>query len=66
MKKKIICMALVLFSGALVLNSCGGNKSSNNAMNPTSNGSTPVIAATATIQNFAFSPSVIHVLPGGT
>ncbi len=66
MKKRIIHMALVLLTGALLLSSCGGSKSSNNSTNPTSTGSTPVMAATATIQNFAFSPSVIHVLPGGT
>jgi plastocyanin len=65
MKKKIIYLALVLLSGALLLSSCG-SKSSNNSMNPTSTGNTPVMAATATIQNFAFSPAVIHVLPGGT
>ena len=64
MKKRIIYLALVLLSGALLFNSCG--KSSNNSTNPTSTGNTPVLAATATIQNFAFSPAVIHVLPGGT
>jgi len=64
MKKKIIYLALILFSGALLFTGCG--KSYNNSNNPTSTGNTPVMAATATIQNFAFSPSVIHVLPGGT
>jgi plastocyanin len=66
MKKKIIYLALIMFSGAILFPSCGGSKSSNNSMNPTSTGTTPTAAATATIQNFAFSPSVVHVLPGGT
>jgi plastocyanin len=64
MKTKIISLALVLISGFFLLTSCGSK--SNNSTNPTSNGTTPVMAATGTIQNFAFSPSVIHVLPGGT
>jgi plastocyanin len=64
MKIKIISFALVLVSGFFLLTGCGSK--SNNSTNPTSNGTTPVAAATATIQNFAFSPAVIHVLPGGS
>jgi plastocyanin len=65
MKKKIIYLALIMFSGAILFSSCGG-KSYNNSMNPTSTGTMPTAAASASIQNFAFSPSVVHVLPGGT
>jgi plastocyanin len=65
MKRKIIFLALILLPGAILFNSCG--KSMNNSTNPTSSSSiTPVAAASVTIQNFAFSPSVIHLLPGGT
>ena len=65
MKTKIIYLALILLSGAILFSGCG--KSSNNSNNPTSTGGgAPTMAASATIQNFAFSPSVIHVLPGGT
>ncbi|HTE00176.1 MAG TPA: cupredoxin domain-containing protein [Mucilaginibacter sp.] len=65
MKKKIIYVALVLFSGLFLFSSCG-NKGSNNSTNPTSGGTTPVAAANVSIENFAFSPGVIHLLPGGT
>jgi plastocyanin len=64
MKTKIIYLALVLILGAFLFSGCG--KSSNSSTNPTSNSSSPTAVASATIQNFAFSPSVIHVLPGGT
>ena len=64
MKIKIIFFTLVIISGFFLLTSCG--KSSNNSTNPTSNGSTPVAAATVSIENFAFSPAVVHVKLGGT
>jgi plastocyanin len=64
MKTKIVSLSLVFISAFFLLTGCG--KSSTNATNPTSTGTTPVAAATATIQNFAFSPSVIHVTVGGT
>ena len=64
MKIKIISLALILVSGFFLLTSCGSK--SNNDTNPTSNGTTPVAAANATIQNFAFSPATVHVLVGGT
>src|SRR5438067_123004 len=65
MKKKMIYWVLILLSGALLLNSCG-SKSYNNSTNPTSKGTTPVAAASVTIQNFAYSPAIVYVLPGGT
>lgn len=65
MKTKIIYLALVWILGAFLFSGCG--KSSSNYSNPTTTStSTPTAVASATIQNFAFSPSVIHVLPGGT
>jgi plastocyanin len=64
MKKKIIYLAVVLLSGIFLFTSCG--KSSNNSTNPKSNGDTPVANASVSIENFAFSPAVIHLLPGGT
>ena len=64
MKIKIILFTLVIFSGLFLLASCG--KSSNNSTNPTSNGSTPVAAASVSIENFAFSPAVVHLKLGGT
>ncbi|MGZ3751601.1 MAG: plastocyanin/azurin family copper-binding protein [Mucilaginibacter sp.] len=64
MKTKIICLALILISGTFIFSGCG--KSYNNATNPTSNGTTPTATASVSIQNFAFSPSVVHLLPGGT
>src|ERR1700712_1050340 len=64
MKIKIISLALVLVSGFFLLTSCGSK--SNNSTNPTSTGTTPVAAANATIQNFAFSPATIYVTVGGT
>jgi plastocyanin len=64
LKKKIIYLALVMLSAGLLFYGCG--KSMNNSTNPTTSGTTPVAAASATIQNFAFSPAVIHLLPGGT
>lgn len=64
MKIKIVSFALVIISGFFLLASCG--KSSNNSNNPTSNGSTPVAAASVSIENFAFSPAVVHVKLGGT
>ena len=51
-------------SGLFLLASCG--KSSNNSTNPTSTGATPVAAASVSIENFAFSPAVVHVKLGGT
>lgn len=64
-KSKIGYLALVLAVAFFLFNSCG--KSHNNSTNPTSpNNGNPTAAASATIQNFAFSPAVIHVLPGGT
>jgi plastocyanin len=64
MKIKIIHFSMLLIAGALLFSSCG--KSSTTSTNPTSTGTTPVAAASGTIQNFAFSPSVIHVTVGGT
>ena len=64
MKIKIISLALILVSGFFLLTSCGSKYNSSN--NPTSTGTTPVAAANATIQNFAFSPATIHVIVGGT
>lgn len=64
MKTKIIHFSMLLIAGALLFSSCG--KSSTTSTNPTSTGTTPVAAASGTIQNFAFSPSVIHVIVGGT
>ncbi len=65
MKTKIISLALVMACGLLMLTGCGG-KSSNNSMNPTSSGNTPVIAASVSIVNFAFSPAIVHLKVGGT
>ncbi|MBV8390441.1 MAG: cupredoxin family copper-binding protein [Mucilaginibacter sp.] len=65
MKTKIISLGLVIAFGLFLLAGCGG-KSSNNSMNPTSSGNTPVMAASVTIENFAFSPATVHVKVGGT
>ncbi|HTD40897.1 MAG TPA: cupredoxin domain-containing protein [Mucilaginibacter sp.] len=64
MKIKIISLSLVIISGLFLLASCG--KSSNNSTNPTSTGTTPVAAASVSIENFAFSPAVVHLKLGGT
>lgn len=64
MKTKIISFSLVIISGLFLLASCG--KSSNNSTNPTTTGTTPVAAASVSIENFAFSPAVVHVKLGGT
>jgi len=67
MKTKITIsyLTLILLSTLFLFNSCG--KSSNNSSNPTNTNTTkPTAAATATIENFAFSPAVVHVLPGGS
>lgn len=66
MKTKIISLALIVACGLFVLTSCGGSKSSNNSTNPTSSGNTPVMAASVSIANFAFSPATVHVKVGGT
>ncbi|MDO3628116.1 cupredoxin family copper-binding protein [Mucilaginibacter sp. BT774] len=65
MKTKIISLALVIACSLFLLAGCGG-KSSNNSMNPTSSGNTPVAAASVSIENFAFSPATVHVKIGGT
>jgi len=65
MKIRIISLSLLILSGLFLFTGCGG-KSSNNSMNPTSTGTTPVAAASVSIQNFAFSPSVVHVIVGGS
>lgn len=64
MKRNIIFLTLALMVGIFLFYGCG--KSSNNSTNPTTTGTTPVATASVSIQNFAFSPSVIHLLPGGT
>jgi plastocyanin len=64
MKIKIISFALVVVSGFFMLAGC--SKSSTNSTNPTSTGTTPVNAASVTIQNFAFSPATVYVKIGGT
>src|ERR1700737_4804371 len=64
MKRKTIYLSLIFLSGILLFFGCG--KSSNNSMNPASGGNTPVAMASVAIQNFAFSPAVVHLLPGGT
>lgn len=61
---KSICVVMLLMAGVLLFNGCG--KSNTNSSNPTSNGNAPVQDATATIQNFAFSPATIHVKVGGS
>lgn len=66
MKTKIISLALLIACGLFVLTGCGGGKSSNNSMNPTSSGNTPVMAASVSIVNFAFSPATVHLKVGGT
>ncbi|MBS1521526.1 MAG: cupredoxin family copper-binding protein [Bacteroidetes bacterium] len=65
MKTKIISLALLMACGLVLLAGCG-SKSSNNSMNPTSSGNTPVMAASVSIENFAFSPATVHVKVGGT
>ena len=49
-----------------MLTGCGGGKSYNNSMNPTTSGNTPVMAASVSIVNFAFSPATVHLKVGGT
>lgn len=66
MKTKIISLALAVACSLFMLTGCGGSKSSNNSMNPTSPGNTPVLAASVSILNFAFSPNVVHLKIGGT
>ena len=66
MKTKIISLALAMALGLFLLAGCGGSKSSNNSMNPTSSGNTPVMAASVSIVNFAFSPATVHLKVGGT
>jgi len=65
MKTKIISLALVMALGLFLLAGCGGGKSSNNSTNPTSSGNTPVMAASVSIVNFAFSPATVHLKVGG-
>ena len=60
MKKKIVYLVLIILSGTFLFYGCG--KSSNN---PTTNSNAPVASASVTISGFAFSPSVIYLLPGG-
>jgi plastocyanin len=64
MKTKIISLALLIACGLFVMTGCG--KSSNNSTNPTSSGDKPVMAASVSIVNFAFSPAIVHVKVGGT
>ena len=66
MKNRIISLTLAMALGLFLLAGCGGSKSSNNSMNPTSSGNTPVMAASVSIVNFAFSPNVVHLKIGGT
>lgn len=66
MKTGIISLTLVMVLGLFLLAGCGGSKSSNNSMNPTSSGNTPVMAASVSIVNFAFSPNVVYLKVGGT
>lgn len=66
MKTRIISLTLAVALGLFLLAGCGGSKSSNNSMNPTSSGNTPVMAASVSIVNFAFSPNVVHLKVGGT
>ena len=66
MKTKIISLTLAMALGLFLLTGCGGGKSSNNSMNPTSSGNTPVMAASVSIVNFAFSPATVHLKVGGT
>jgi plastocyanin len=59
MKFKIIFLSLVM---ATAFYSCGKSSST-----PTSNNNgTPAMSASVSIQNFAFSPATVRVLPGGT
>ena len=64
MKIKFVYLALLFISGILLFGSCSSKSSSYN--NPTSSGTKPTAAPSVTIQNFAYSPAVVHVLPGGT
>jgi len=64
MKMKMVCFAVLLATSVLLLGGCG--KKSANMNNPTSAGTTPVAAANVSIQNFAFSPAKVYVLPGGS
>lgn len=66
MKTKIIPLALLVALGFFLLAGCGGSKSSNNSMNPTSSGNTPVMDGSVSIVNFAFSPATVHLKIGGT
>lgn len=64
MKTKIISLILLLAAGVILFSGCG--KKSNNSTNPTSNNNgAPVAAASVTIENFAFSPAAVKLLPGG-
>jgi plastocyanin len=69
MKNRIYHLSVAFLSFCIILlYSCGGGKSATNNTNPTGGGSpgNPVATASATIQNFAFSPAKIYLKPGGT
>ncbi len=63
MKVKFIYLPVLFIAGFFLLGSCSKSSSYSN---PTSSGTKPTAAASVTIQNFAYSPAVVHVLPGGT
>jgi plastocyanin len=52
-----------LIAGIFLLGSCSKSSSYSN---PTSSGTKPTAAASVTKEDFAYSPAVVHVLPGGT
>ncbi|MBS1502476.1 MAG: cupredoxin family copper-binding protein [Bacteroidetes bacterium] len=60
MKTKLVSLFILL--GVIGLGyGCGKSHS-----NPMPTNGAPSMAATVNIQNFAFSPAAVHVLPGGT
>lgn len=60
MKKNISQFSLIAITGCLLFSACGKSSSPNLATQTGLN--TPVTTATATIQNFTFSPAITNGL----